>query len=134
MRTELIKYRMEKSFETFDEALFCYNGKKYSVCLNRLYYSAFYAINALLLSKDLYSKTHKGAKSLFNQHFIKSNILSEDDSLLFSKLFDLRQENDYQDFSKVDFSIIPELIEKTKTFISSIDDLVSDILNKSHNT
>lgn len=131
MRTELIKYRIEKSFETFDEALFCYKGEKYSVCLNRLYYSAFYAINALLLCKDLYSKTHKGVKSLFNQHFVKINILSEDDSLLFSKLFDLRQENDYQDFSKVDFSIIPELIEKTKSFLTSINDLISDILNKS---
>ncbi|MGA2297558.1 MAG: HEPN domain-containing protein [FCB group bacterium] len=121
---DLIKYRIDKSKQTFEDAIYNYDGQKYSTCLNRLYYSAYYAVTALLLSKNLSAKTHKGVRQLFNQYFIKEELISEEESILFTQLFDLRQESDYEDFSEIDYSIIPELIQKTKSFISTINGLI----------
>ncbi|MBK6977036.1 MAG: HEPN domain-containing protein [Cytophagaceae bacterium] len=42
--------------------------------VNRAYYSVFYAISALLYSKDIFVKTHSGAISKFNELFIKESV------------------------------------------------------------
>ncbi len=39
---------------------------------NKLYYSAYYAVIALLLQNEHRPTTHNGAKSQFSEHFIKT--------------------------------------------------------------
>jgi uncharacterized protein (UPF0332 family) len=43
---------------------------RYNATVNRLYYSAFYADCGLLLKEGIYSKTHSGLKSKFNEQII----------------------------------------------------------------
>lgn len=63
---KVIEHRLRKSVETFEDAKLLVETKHWTSVINRLYYAAFYAISALLLKENIYSKTHSGLKSKFN--------------------------------------------------------------------
>ncbi len=58
----------------------------------------FYAVNALLITKGLFSSKHSGVRGLFNQEFIKTGLIDKDFGKFYSNMFDNRQEGDYKDF------------------------------------
>lgn len=101
-KREVIVYRLARARETFDDAVLLAENEKWNSAINRLYYSAYYAVTALLLHADLKPTTHNGAKSVFSEHFIKSGIISKDLGRLYSQLFTWRQKGDYDDFYKFD--------------------------------
>lgn len=121
---EIIQFRFKRGDEAFDEALLLFKAEHYNSTVNRLYYSAFYAVSALLLRDKIYSKSHSGLKSLFNQHLIKSNKLGKEEAGLYNELFEYRQNADYKDliiFSKED---VEPLVERTREFINEIKKLI----------
>lgn len=120
----LIGYRLRRAIETLEEALLMQRAAHWNACANRLYYAAFYAISALLLIDGHLSTKHSGVKALFNQHYIKPDILGKDIGRLYNRLFDLRQEGDYIDFVSLDAETVEPLIEKTRYLIEKTNDLI----------
>lgn len=55
-----IRYRIEKSQETYKAACLLADGKMWNSVINRLYYACFYAASALLLNKEITARTHAG--------------------------------------------------------------------------
>lgn len=123
-RDDLIQYRLERSKETFDEALIMKRTLHWNACANRLYYACFYAVLALLEKHGFVSSKHSGVKSLFNRHFVKTGKISKEHGKLYNNLFDTRQEGDYVDFVSFDAESIEPLFPKVKDFISTISRLV----------
>ena len=117
----LIKYRIERSYQSFEEANYCFQGDMFNLTINRLYYSCFYIVTALLICENFYPKTHKGTRNLFNQQFILTKKIIEELSEHYTKLFDLRQECDYKDFVEYNREDVEPLIEKTKDFLKVIE-------------
>ena len=62
-KDEYIKYRFQRAEESLDDALILIENKKWNTAINRLYYSCFYAVIALLLNNDIETRTHDGAYS-----------------------------------------------------------------------
>ena len=60
---------MERAWDTYDDAIILSEKGKWNTTINRLYYSVFYAVTALLLENNLRPTTHKGAISNFLQYF-----------------------------------------------------------------
>jgi uncharacterized protein (UPF0332 family) len=58
-----IRYRMERAWDTLDDAKILASKGKWNSTVNRLYYSVYYAVMALLLKNGLKPATHNGAKS-----------------------------------------------------------------------
>lgn len=79
---DIIAYWISRSDETMKEASLLFDNDFYNATINRLYYSAFYAVSALLLQYNHYSKSHSGLKTLFNLHFIKSGSLMKNLEIL----------------------------------------------------
>ena len=75
---DLIKYRKERAFETYEEALILSDNDKWNACVNRLYYACFYAVTALLIKHGHSSAKHTDIRSLFNKHFVKSEVIHKD--------------------------------------------------------
>ena len=121
---EVIQFRFEKSNEAFEESLLLFKAAHYSSTINRLYYSAFYAVSALLLKDKIYSKSHSGLKSLFNQHLVKTNKLSHDHAEVYNMLFDYRQNADYKDLMRFSLEEVEPLIEQTQKLITEIKKLI----------
>ncbi len=63
-KNDLIRYRLSRAKDTYDDALILAERSKWNSTINRLYYAAYYAVMALLLLYDLKPTTHNGAKNL----------------------------------------------------------------------
>ena len=83
-KEDLIKYRLFRAKDTFDDARILADKQKWNSTINRLYYASYYAVTALLLDSDISSTTHNGTKSKFSEHFIKSNLISKDYGKIYS--------------------------------------------------
>ena len=55
---DLAKYRLEKAKNTLSYAKSYIDDTSLDSTVNRIYYAMFYAVNALLITKGLYSSKH----------------------------------------------------------------------------
>ena len=124
-RKYLLRYRIEKAYTTLREAKLMAEKSLWNGALNRLYYSCFYAVIALLLTKDLSAKTHKGVRTLLHLHFVETNVISKEQSKFYSELFNARQKSDYEDFVNIQVDIIPVWIRQAENFINIIKEIIN---------
>lgn len=108
MRQEL-KNVIERAQACLEDSKYLLEGKRYEAAVNRAYYSMFTAVVGILLDKDIYVKTHSGARTKFHELFLKSNLLPSELGKIFDDASDIRQEADY------DFAINIEPEEALKT-------------------
>lgn len=120
-RQAIVSYRIEKARNTFTEAQKIMEVGYWNIVANRLYYCLYYAVTALLIHNHISVHTHAGMLTLFNQHFVQTNILTKEDGRLIRKLYTLRQEGDYEDFIEV-------TEDEVKLYIPKVEQLLTDII------
>lgn len=120
-RLALVHYRLEKAHEAFAEAKLLAENAFWSTVINRLYYSCFYAVSALLIAHEFSGHTHKGIKTQFNQQFIKSEKIEKKWAVLYAELFNMRQKGDYTDFITWEEQEVEPLLEETLAFLTLIE-------------
>jgi uncharacterized protein (UPF0332 family) len=125
-KDDYIKYRFTRSEESFDDALILIANKKWNTAINRLYYSCFYAVIALLLKNDIETRTHNGVRTKLSHEFIKTGKLNKEYGRLFNKLFDYRQKGDYGDLFDFDEEIVLPLVDQVRDFVSRIEKLIDE--------
>ena len=76
-RLEYVNYRIKSAFNTYDAAKVLAENGFWNSAVNRLYYSVFYSVNALLVQNEIYSSTHSGIRTQFSLHFIKTGKLDK---------------------------------------------------------
>lgn len=123
-RDALIAYRMDKSNNVFVEALDVARLNHWNLVVNRLYYSIFHMCSAILLSKGFMAKTHSGVIQIMMREFVKTGILSKEDGVLISTLFNMRNTGDYDDLFDWDELQVAPLIEPTERLLSKLGLLV----------
>ncbi len=124
LKEDLVRYRITRAKETLIEAKKMFELEFYNTCINRLYYSCFYAVNALLVNNNIIATSHNGVRQMFGLHFVKSGKISKENGKLFSDLFDNRQKGDYVDFIKYSKDTVLEFIKPVENFIKSIEKLL----------
>lgn len=75
-RTEIVKYRLEKAYRTYNEAIGSIENGYVETAANRLYYAAYYAVSALLISYKYEASTHNGVIQMFGKVFLRNNRLT----------------------------------------------------------
>jgi len=125
-KDDLIKYRIERAKETLEDAKLLIESKRWNSAINRLYYSAFYIVIALLLNENHKTTTHNGVKSIFSEQFIKKNIISQEFGKRYSQLFTWRQKGDYADlFDFTEEKVLP-YYDFVKKFILQIEKIINN--------
>lgn len=89
------KYKIEAAYRTFDAARVLAENGFWNSAVNRLYYSLFYAVNALLVMNEIQTKSHSGSRAQFSNLFVKTHKFDIKYGKLYSQLFDWRQKGDY---------------------------------------
>jgi uncharacterized protein (UPF0332 family) len=125
-KEDIIKYRIEKAHLTFQEAQSLIQSEFWSGAVNRLYYSCYHIVKALLLKNDIKASTHNGVRTEFFKYYIKTRILDKKASILYSDLMNKRQESDYDDFFEFEKADIIPLIDEVKEFQIQIEKLISE--------
>lgn len=95
---------VEKSQRNMEQAVRNAEMDYWDLVANRLYYSVFHAVTALMLLDGIKTATHKGTSSQFGQHYVLTGQFSREDGMLYSRLQTMREKADYQNT----FSITPE--------------------------
>jgi len=124
-KDDLIKYRLFRSKDTFDDAKILADKKKWNSTINRLYYASYYAVMALLLNSDLNPTTHNGAKSNFTEHFIKTDKIAKEYGKIYSQLFTWRQKGDYDDMFDFSEEKVMPYFEPVSKFLALIEEMVT---------
>lgn len=124
LKNDLINYRLVRAKESLNDAQLLADNGRWNSSINRLYYSAYYAVMALLLNSDLKPTTHSGAKSNFSEHFILTNIIPKEFGKIYSQLFTWRQKGDYDDLYDFDSEKVMPYFEPIIQLIALIEKLL----------
>jgi uncharacterized protein (UPF0332 family) len=116
----LIKYRCEEAIEALEDAELLIDSKRYRSAANRLYYAAFYAVLAVLLTKRLQYSKHSAVISFFDKEFIKTGILPKEYSRALHRAFYERQQDDYMPFVEFDAETIEQLGKDVKDLVCGV--------------
>jgi uncharacterized protein (UPF0332 family) len=124
-KNNLIKYRLLRAKDTYEDAQILADKNKWNSTINRLYYSAYYAVMALLLDSDLNPTTHNGAKSNFSEYFILTNKIPKEFGKIYSQLFTWRQKGDYDDMFDFDKDKVMPYFKPVYDLIELIDKMIN---------
>ncbi|MGA2297250.1 MAG: HEPN domain-containing protein [FCB group bacterium] len=119
-----VQYLLQKSQDTLNNVNILLEKRLYNFAINRLYYSAFYSVQALLSCIDLLPKTHKGLLIAFNKNFIVTEILPKGFYDLYAGLLNDRQETDYGDLVQFKETDVIPFLEQTDKFIKYIEEYI----------
>jgi uncharacterized protein (UPF0332 family) len=87
---------------------------------SRLYYAAYHAAVALLLTEGIEPRSHSGVAQLLGLHFVKPGRLGPDDTRVFARLQKYRLEADYSTDFVVTRDALEEDIEACRGFIERV--------------
>lgn len=117
----LLIEKANKFLITADQAL---NNSDYDSSVSRTYYALVYVVKALLLTKNIKVKSHKGLISKFGEIFVNTNLFPKEYGKLLKRAYDLRITGDYEfinSIEKIDAAILlkdgKEFVEKIKTYL-----------------
>ena len=96
-RDAVVELRIAKAYRAYEEAKGVVSLKYWETIANRLYYAAYNAVSALLISNGDTAQTHSGVRHIFGLKFIKTGILPPETGRLYHRLFSMRQTGDYDD-------------------------------------
>ena len=126
LKEDYINYRISKSQETYEDALLLIENDRWNSAVNRLYYSSFYLASALLFKNRIQADTHNGVKTQLYKHYIKTGLLDKKYGLLYSHLFDWRQETDYADFIEFEKETVYPLKEEVGELNRTLKQLIKN--------
>ena len=117
----LAKYRIERARNTYIEAVDNAGMGHWNLVANRLYYSVFHALNALIVIDGDVVRTHKGLISVIGLHYVTTGEIKTEDNKLIMRLFRMRQTAEYDDYCDWDEQDVSPLVEKVKSLLDKIE-------------
>ena len=124
----LVKYRLERANESIKAAQLLFENKLFTPAMNRIYYSMFYSVQALLVLNEKAFSKHGQVKGYFNKAFIKTGIFPKEFGRLFNTVFEYRQKFDYVDLLVPEEELISDYIVEARKFIVKISSYLNDKL------
>lgn len=121
---------VKQSKDRLESAEILLKKRKYRDSISRSYYAAFDVVRGLLATKGIIPKTHKGAFSQFALHFVKEKIFAKEFSDRLNRLFERRQQADYEWQEEFGRDIARDSFLKAKEFINATEILMPKIFKE----
>ncbi|MGN8630711.1 HEPN domain-containing protein [Blautia sp. HCP3S3_G3] len=122
---ELSIYRLQQSEESLKASRNCLENGFYKDSINRSYYSAFYAIKAVLALGTIDFKRHKDVIAYFNKEYVATEIFPRELGRRLGTLKQLREKSDYDDFYIASKEKGMEQIETAEIVLQSIKEYLA---------
>ena len=124
-RRIIVEMELEKADRTFAEHKVLREGALWGTLANRLYYSLFHAVSALLINEGYEVGTHKGTVIRFQQYFVKTKRFTVEDGRFYSQMQTMRENADYNCAYDISEEEILERIEPTRLLIEKIKQYIN---------
>lgn len=127
-RNEYVKNRIDTAYKTLEAAKVLAENGFWNSAVNRLYYSVFYIVNAILVQNEIIAQSHSGVKSQFSLYFIKTGKLDKKYGKLLAELYDWRQKGDYENLFEFDSESVLPLFVSVLEMIQAIEEELKNAL------
>lgn len=121
---ELVKAYLRRADKALTSAKILLEHNELEDSASRAYYAIFHATQAILTTKGLRAKSHKGVRILFEEHIIKKGIMSEEFHDYFDEAFDLRQLSDYEAIKRMKEDQVKDIVIKAEKFVNTVRNLI----------
>lgn len=119
-REAVVQYWWAKAEESLKSAERELAASSFNFAMNRIYYSAFYAVSAVLLKRQISFKKHSAVRSAFHSEFIKPGLLDVKWGKFYDRLFEDRQEGDYLALVEFESGYVKDKLNSRKKFLYAI--------------
>ncbi len=123
---DVARYKFEQAKDDLETAKILLEAGKYKAANNRVYYSCFHAIDAVLAKEPIAFKKHKDTLSYFNKNYVHTEIFPRNIGRNISRLEIIRHKSDYDTFYIASRDDAAEQIEVAEEVV----DLVKNYLLK----
>jgi len=124
-RRIIVSLELEKAEKTFAETNILRQAELWSNLANRLYYSLFHAMTAMLVHDHHEVGTHKGAANRFHMYYVKTGLFTVEEGAFYSQMQALREESDYNCSYNVTENDVVVRIEPTRQLIEKIKQYIA---------
>jgi uncharacterized protein (UPF0332 family) len=101
-----------------------YDDEEYEDAISRAYYAMYHAARALLLTKNIEPKTHKGVLTSLGQFFIKTGTLERAYGKMLAYAKELRENGDYSEYYVAAEEDAKIVIDDAQKFIEEIKSIL----------
>jgi len=119
-KNALISYRLERAAESVEAARLMLDNALPTSAMNRIYYAMFYAVQAVLITKNASFSKHGQVKGYFNKEFVHKGFFSVQWGKIYNQVFEYRQKFDYVDFEVPTIDVINEFVQHAEDFIGEV--------------
>ncbi|MCI7418120.1 MAG: HEPN domain-containing protein [Clostridium sp.] len=130
-RRDLCQYRIEQARESLKASKIMLDNKMVKDSINRSYYSAFYAMKAVLAIEEKDFKRHKDVVAYFNKMYVATGKFPKDLGRMIAKLQQLREKSDYDDFFVASIAKAEQQIMTAEKVITEVDYFIRNNDSKS---
>lgn len=123
---DYVRYKIVKSNHSLRAASLLMENEFYNEAISRLYYACFYLVKAFLFEHNVEAKTHEEVTQMLRKHLVETGLITENDVIFYTNIFDIRHSVDYGYFIDFDKKIAQVLLTETEIFIINIKELISD--------
>ena len=123
-RKALVERRIERAYETWEETKEIVNSELWLAAANRMYYACYYLTTALLVSHGIDATTHTGVIRMPGMHFVSQGFVSKEMNRYYGRLFELRQNGDYDDWVMVSAGDVMPLFNQMEDYFNAIEPLI----------
>jgi len=125
-RKALVSIRLQRAKETISEAKAIIQLGYWRIAVNRLYYACYYAASALLIKNGITAHTHTGVINQFGLNFVSKGLVNNEQGKLLKRLFELRQNGDYNDWFNIDECDVVPFLKPAENFIAEIEKFIDN--------
>ena len=113
--------------ERLSAAEYLLKGGYYNDAVSRAYYSMFYAARALLSTREIYPKGHKGVILKFGLEFVREDFIEKVYGRALSHAKDRREAADYDIEKKISEEEAESIVEDAKKFLERIKKAIKEM-------
>lgn len=120
-----IQGELAEAYEALSDAEANVSEGRLKTATSRAYYAIFHAARAVLWSKGLGPKTHKGVAQLFGREVVKTKHVSEEIGEILAEARDRRELADYNAMTGSFFpEEVKELVRNARRFVGTIENIL----------
>lgn len=117
--TEEAELHFQRAAECVEDSQVLLDNERPAACIARAYYAMFHAATAVLAARDIKRSSHHGILSAFGEHFVKPGLVEQKFHLSLRKVFELRQQTDYDPVVDVGIREAGEILQEAVDFVDA---------------
>ena len=121
---EFVKASLKRAEKALKAAKILFDNNELEDAVSRAYYAMFHAAKALLFSRNLIPKTHRGTITLFSE-LVKKGVIGIELADMLRRAFDMRQKGDYEVYAVFGREEVEDLIKNAEGFVKEIKRLLA---------